>query len=163
MLAGKNLFEYTSWFLLYDFKKIYVWAILKMDDLSNQIQFRLEKINKVEDYFIAEIWQRKQMSKKLSKYISAFDYFDKILMILSAAGDEVSITHFTNASGAPVGILRVTFSFAFSLTTGIIKKLLQITRDEKKKSNKIVMLTRSRLNSIETLTSKALIDYKISD
>ena len=57
MLAGKNLFEYTSWFLLYDFKKmtVYVWAILKMDDLSNQIQFRLEKINKVEDYFIAEI------------------------------------------------------------------------------------------------------------
>ena len=60
-------------------------------------------------------------------------------------------------------MLRVTFSFPFSLTTGIIKKLLQITRDEKKKSNKIVMLTRSRLNSIETLTSKALIDYKISD
>ena len=92
MLTGKNLFEYTCWFLLYDFKKIYVSAILKMDDLSNQIQFRLEKINKVEDYFIAEIWQREQMSKKLSKYISAFDYFDKILMVLFAAGDGISIT-----------------------------------------------------------------------
>ena len=49
-----------------------------MDHLINQAQFRLEKINKTEEYFIVEISEREQMSKKLTKYIAAFDYFDKI-------------------------------------------------------------------------------------
>ena len=50
-------------------------------NLNNQ-QFRLNKISEIEDYFIAEIKERKLMSKKLSKYISFFDYFDKSLIVL---------------------------------------------------------------------------------
>ena len=50
----------------------------------------------------------------------------------------------------------------FSLTTGIAKKLLNITRKKKKKHDKILMLAKSKLNSIETLISQALIDMKIS-
>ena len=50
----------------------------------------------------------------------------------------------------------------FSLTTGIIKKLLSITRNKKKKHDKILMLAKSKLNSIETLVSQALIDMEIS-
>ena len=46
-------------------------------NLSNDQQFRLNKINGIKDYFIAEIKERKLMSKKLSKYITSFDYFDK--------------------------------------------------------------------------------------
>ena len=95
------------------------------------------------------------MSEKLSKYITAFDYFDKILVVLSATSGGASIICFATVIGAPVGI-------AFYLTTGIIKKLLQIIRNKKKKPNKIAMLARSTLNSIETLTSKPLIDYEIS-
>ena len=48
------------------------------------------------------------------------------------------------------------------LTTGIIKKLLSITRNNKKKHDKILMVAKSKLNSIETLVSQALIDMEIS-
>ena len=52
-------------------------------NLNNQ-QFRLNKIREIEHYFITEIKERELMSKKLSKYISFFDYFDKSLIVLSA-------------------------------------------------------------------------------
>ena len=48
---------------------------------SNDQQFRLNKINEIKDYFISEIKEREPMSKRLSKYISSFDYFDKLLII----------------------------------------------------------------------------------
>ena len=64
--------------------------------------------------------------------------------------------------GAPVGIASAGFVIVFSLATGIIKKLLSATRNKKKKHNKILILTKSKLNSIETLVSKALIDMRIS-
>ena len=50
----------------------------------------------------------------------------------------------------------------FSLTTGIIKKLLSITRNKKKQNNKILVLAKSKLNSIETLVFQALPDMEIS-
>ena len=64
--------------------------------------------------------------------------------------------------GAPVGIASASFTLIFSLTTGIVKKLLNITRNKKKKHDKILMLAKSKLNSIETLVSQAMIDMKIS-
>ena len=64
--------------------------------------------------------------------------------------------------GPPVGIASASFTFIFSLTTGIVKKLLSITRNKKKKHDKILTLVKSKLNSIETITSQALIDMKIS-
>ena len=52
--------------------------------LSDQTKFRLADINKIKDYFNSEIQERKTMSKKLSKYITDFDYIDKTLIVLSA-------------------------------------------------------------------------------
>ena len=98
----------------------------------------------------------------MSKYITIFDYIDKILIVLSAATGGVSIVSFTSAIGLPVGIGNASFTLIFSLTTGIIKKLLNITRNKKKKHDKILMLAKSKLNSIETLISQALIDMDIS-
>ena len=69
---------------------------------------------------------------------------------------------FTSVVGAPVGIASASFTLIFSLTTGIVKKLLNITRNKKKKHDKILMLAKSKLNSIETLISQALIDMEIS-
>ena len=57
------------------------------------------------------------MSKKLRKYIAAFDYFDKTLIFLSATSGEISIISFTSVIGVPVGIASASFSFVFSLTT----------------------------------------------
>ena len=131
-------------------------------DFSEQTKFRLDEISKIENYFIEEINQRKPCSKKLSKYVAVFDYIDQALIVLSATSGGVSIISFTSIIGAPVGIASASFTLIFSLTTGIVKKLLNITRKKKKKHDKILMLAKSKLNSIETLTSQALIDMKKS-
>ena len=101
-------------------------------NLSEQTKFRLDEISKIENYFIEEINQRKSYSKKLNKYVTAFDYIDKVLIALSATSGGVSIILFTSIIGAPVGIVRASFTLIFSLTTGIVKKLLNITRKKRK-------------------------------
>ena len=123
-------------------------------NLSDDQQFRLNKINEIRDYFVAEIKERELMSKRLSKYIAFFDYFDKSLIVLSVTTGSISIASFATVIGAPVGIVSASFSLAFSISTGLIKKLLKTTRSKKKKHNKIVMLARSKLNSIESKISK---------
>ena len=130
--------------------------------LNDQQQFRLNKINEIKDYFIAEIKEKELMSKKLSKYIASFDYSDKSLIVLSVATGSIAIASFATVIRAPVGIMSATCSLAFSITTGFVKKFLKTTRNKKKKHNKIVMLARSKLNSIESKISEALINNEIS-
>ena len=130
---------------------------------SNDQQFRLNKIDKIKCYFIAEIKERELMSKRLSKYVASFDYFDKSLIVLSVATGSISIASFATVIGAPVGIVSASFSLPFWISTGIIKNLkLKTTRNKKKKHNKIVMLARSKLNSTESKLSEALIYNEIS-
>ena len=69
---------------------------------------------------------------------------------------------FASTIGAPVGIVSASFTLFFSLATGIVKKLLDITRKKKKKHDKILMLAKSKFNSIDTLISQALIDMDTS-
>ena len=130
-------------------------------NLNNQ-QFRLNKINEIIDYFLAEIKERALMSKKLSKYTASFDYFDKSLIVLSAISGSISIASFTTVIGTPVGIASASLNLTFSLSTEIVKKLLKTTRNKKKKHNKIVMLARIKLSSIEGKKSEALINSEIS-
>ena len=117
--------------------------------LSEQIKFRLIEIIGIENYFYQKINQRKSCSKKLNKYVATFDYIDKISIILSATSSGVSIISFTSIIGAPFGIASASLTLIFSLTAGIVKKLLNITRN-KKKHDKILMFAKSKLNSIET-------------
>ena len=98
----------------------------------------------------------------MSKHVTTFDYIDKVLVILSATTGGVSIISFISIIGAPVGIASASFTLVFSLATGIIKKLLSTTRKKKKKHDKILMLAKSKFNSIETLMSQALNDMDIS-
>ena len=102
------------------------------------------------------------MSKKLSKYTSFFDYFGKSLIVSSVTSGGVSIVSFATVIGTPIGIANVSLSIAFSLCTGLVKKSLKATGNKKKKHNKIVMSARSKLNSIETKISEALINNQIS-
>ena len=97
-------------------------------DLSEQTKLRLDEINKIENYFIKEINQRKSCSKKLSKHVAAFEYIDKILIVLSTTTGEVSISSFISIAGAPAGIASASFTLTISLSIGITKKLLNITR-----------------------------------
>ena len=80
------------------------------------------------------------------------------MIVLSATSEGISIISFTSVIGVPAGLASASFTLVFSLTTGIIKKLLKITRKHKK----IVMLAKSKLNSTETLMFQALIDLDIS-
>ena len=130
--------------------------------LSEQTKFRLSEITGIENYFYQEINQQKIYSKKLSRYVTIFDYIDKILIILSATTGEISIISFTTTIAALVGIASASFTLIFSLTTGIIKKSINITRNKNKKHNKILMLAKSKLNSIDSLISRALNDMEIS-
>ena len=100
-------------------------------NLNNQ-QFRLNKIREIEEYFIAEIKERELMSKKLSKYISFFDYFGKSLIVLSVTSGGVSTASFATAIGAPIGTTSASLSLAFSLCTGLVKELLKATRNKRK-------------------------------
>ena len=74
----------------------------------------------------------------------------------------LSIISFTSNFRAPVEIVSARFTLIFPLATGIFKKLLNITRTKKKNHDKILMLDKSKLGSIETLISQALIDMEIS-
>ena len=131
-------------------------------NLAEQTKFRLSEIIGIQNYVNQEINQRKSCSKNLNKYVTAFDYIDKILIVLSGTRSGVCIISFANVVGAPLGIASASFTLIFSLTTGIIKKLLSITRNKKKKHDKILMFTKSKLDSIKTLVSQALIDVDIS-
>ena len=82
-------------------------------------------------------------------------------MFFSAASGGVCIISSVSVAGAPTGIAGASFTLIFPLTTVIIKKLLSITRNKKKKHDKILILAKSKLNSIETLVSQALIDMEI--
>ena len=112
--------------------------------------------------FIERLIKGNHAVKKISQYVSGFYYIDKVLIVLSAASSGVCITSCASVVGAPVGIASASFTLIFSLITGIIKKLLSITRNKKKKHDKILMLAKSKLDSIETLVSQALIDTDIN-
>ena len=131
-------------------------------NLSEQTKFRISEIIGIEIYFHQKINQIKSCSKKINKYVTVFDYIDKILIVLSATSRGASIISFASIVGAPIGIASASLTLTFSLTTGIVKKTQNITRNKKKKHDKILMLAKSKLNSIETLISQVLIDMEIS-
>ena len=130
--------------------KLILLKLLTKKKLSEKTKFRLSKVIGIENYFYQEINQRKSCSKKWSKYVTAFDNIDKVLIVLSTTVGGVSIISLTNIVGAPVGIASASFTLIFSKATGTVKKLLNITRNKKKKHDKILMLAKSKLNTIET-------------
>ena len=90
-------------------------------NLSEQTKFWLSEIIGIKNYFHQEINQRKSCSKKLSKYVTTFDYIDKILIVLSATSSGVCIIFSASVVRALVGIVSASFILMFSLTRGIIK------------------------------------------
>ena len=102
-------------------------------NLTDQKKYRLNEVTKIENYLNQEINQRKSCSKKLGKYVAAFDYINKVLIVLSAKSGGACISSSVSVVGAPVGIAGANYTPISSLTTGITKKLLSITRNKKKK------------------------------
>ena len=104
-------------------------------NLGDQREFTLHRIHEIKDYFISDIREIELMSKRLSKYIVSFDYFNKFIIVLSATSGGVFIAWFSSVIGAPEGIATTSF------------------RKKKKKHYKIVMITRTELYNIENTIS----------
>ena len=128
-------------------------------ELTDVNKYRLDGINKIKEYFDSEIKERKDIIKKLNKYLVSFDYLDKIFITLSASFGTLSIASYAAVVGIPVGIAGSSLTLIFTIDTGLNKSLLQLTK-KKKKHNKIITLAKSKLNTIETLLSNALNDLK---
>ena len=132
---------------------------LELTDINN---YSLNEINKTKDYFNNEINERKDIIKKLNKYIVSFDYLDKIFITLSASFSTLSIASYATVVGLPAGIAGSSLTLIFTISRGINKSLLKVTKKRKKKHNKIIALAKSKLSTIDMLLSSALNDYKIS-
>ena len=128
---------------------------LELTDINN---YRLNEINKTRDYFNNEINERKDIIKKLNKYIVIY----KIFIALSTSFSTLSIASYATVVGLPVGIAGSFLSLIFTISTGVNKSLLRVTKKRKKKHNKIITLAKSKFNTIDTLLSSALNDSKIS-
>ena len=134
----------------------------EISELKYLTKYRLDEINKIKEYFNGEIKERKDIVKKISKYIVAFDYPDKVFITLSASFGTLSISSYATVVGIPAGIAGAFLTLIFTVTTGVVKTLLNITRKKKKKHNKIIALARSKLNIIKNLISQALTDFEIT-
>ena len=129
---------------------------------STANKYRLDEINKIRDYFDNEIKERKDIIKKLNKYLVSSDYLDKTFITLSASFGTLSIASQATIIGIPAGITGASLTLIFTIGTGISKSLLRVTQKRKKKHNKIIESAKSRLNTIDTLLSSALNDSEIS-
>ena len=99
---------------------------------SNEQQFRLNQINEIKDYFLAEIREREIKSKNISKYIGSLDYFDNSLNVLSILWGSISIASFATVIWAPAGINGASCSFTFSITSGFAKRFLKTIKRKRK-------------------------------
>ena len=133
--------------------------IIELTDVNT---YRLDEINKIRDYFDNEIKERKDIIKKLNKYLVSFDYLDKISITLSASFGTLSIASYASIVGILAGVTGVSLTLAVTIGTGISKPLLKLTKKRKKKHNKIIVLAKNKLNMIDTLLSSALNDSEIS-
>ena len=108
-------------------------AIDRMN-LTEQTKFQLDEISKIENYFYQEIDKENHTVKKLNKYVAAFDYIDKILILLSATTGGVSICPFMSVVGAPVEMASASFTLIVSLTAEIVKKIVMHNKKQKEKA-----------------------------
>ena len=101
----------------------------EMSEVNDLTKFRLDEINKIKDYLNAEIKKRKDIVKKISKYIVAFDYADKLFITLCASFGALGVVSQATVVGIPVGIAGASLTVIFTVTTGVVKK---ISREKRK-------------------------------
>ena len=122
--------------LLKEYLRMNNLNVIELTDVNN---YRLDEINKIRDYFNNEIKERKDIIKKLNKYLVSFDYLDKIFITVSASFGMLSIASYTSVLGIPAGNTGVSLTLVFTIGTGISKSLLKLTKKRKKKYTKILV------------------------
>ena len=135
MLKGKTLLDYTNLFSTLKKTIELLKEYLKMNksiELTDVNKDRLDEINKIRDYFNNKIKERKDIIKKLNKYLVSFDYLDKIFITLSASFGTLSTASQATVVGIPAGITGASLTFVFTIGLGISKSLLKVTKKRKK-------------------------------
>ena len=125
-------------------------------------EFKLKNIDETRNYLIEEINRNELMSKKHKKVCTTLNYIEHFLILASTITGCISISAFVSLLGIPIGITNSAIGLKICAITVGIKKFKSIIKKKKKKHDKIVLLAKSKLNSIEVLISKALIDSVIS-
>ena len=125
-------------------------------------EFRLKNIDETRNYLIDEINRNKLISKKLTKFCTTLNYIEHFLIIGSTITRCFPISAFAFLVGIPIGVTSSAIGLKICPITAAIKKYKSMIKKNKKKHDKIVLLAKSELNSIEVLISKALIDSVIS-
>ena len=123
---------------------------------------RLKKIDEIRNYLIEEINRNELLSKKHENVFRVFNYIDQSLIVISTITGCVSISAFASLVGIPIGITSSAIGFKICVITAGIKRYKSINKKKKKNHDKIILLSKSKLNSLEVLISKALIDSNIS-
>ena len=125
-------------------------------------EFRLKNINETKNYLIEEINWNELMSKKHKKKCTSLNNNEHFPILASKITGCVSISAFASPIGIPIGIMSsATGLKIFAITAGV-KKCKSMIKKKKKKHDKIVSLAKSKLNRMEVLISKSLIDSNIS-
>ena len=125
-------------------------------------EFRLKNIDETINYLIEEIIRNELMSKKHKNVCTTLNYIEHFLVLASTITGCVSISAFASLVGIPIGITSSATGLRICAITAGIKKYKSIIKKKKKKPDEIVLSAKSKLNSIQVLISKALIDSVIS-
>ena len=140
--------------------KIYKYFKYEAEESMSQ-ELRLKNIDETRNYFIKEISQNELMSKKQKRFCATLNYTEHFLILDFAVTGCISVSAFASLLGIPIGIMSSAIGLNICALTKRIKTCKSIIKKNKKKHDKM-LLAKSKLNSIEVLISKALIDSNIS-
>ena len=126
--------------------------------LNEQTNYRLMEIGKIKDYFDQEVKYQQLLTSKLSKYLTGFDYADKILTNFLTVFSGTNIFAHVKEEKQLLGLITSVFSLLFCLSSGVVKKLQKETKKRKKKHNKLFYLAKNKLDCVEMLVSKSVMD-----
>ena len=163
LLAGKNLLDYTHFFSPNDYKQNdKILTKYFKDKYGRSLKFKFIKNYETRNYLLDEIKHNDLMSEKYKKACKYLNYVENLLILVSTVTGCVSITAFDSLVRVPVGITSSAIGLKICAFTAGIKKYKSIIKKKKKKQDKIVLLGKDKLNTLEVLISKTLIDSYIS-
>ena len=125
-------------------------------------EFKLKNIDETRNYFNEEIEKNEMMSRKHKKVCTFLNNIEHFLILASTITECISISAFASLLGIPIGITSAVRGLKICAIAALIKKYKSLIKKKKKKLDKIVFLAKYKLNSIEVLNSKVLIDSNIS-
>ena len=121
-------------------------------------EFRFENKNETRNYFLEEIEQNELISENYKKICATLNYIQHFLILASTITGCISISAFASLLGIPIGITSSAIGLKICAIAAGFKTYKSIIEKKKKKHDTIILLEKSKLNGLEVLISKSLID-----